>query len=141
MKRVTLIIKNAYKSYQHGQFDLLRLHVFDPLCMLAACVINGACLEAYSPPLKQNIPNKSLSLENLNEQIKNLKSVPALEKLKNDFNERFKICPKDKETLWLETIQKLVASEFFELEDAINFGQELENANPNYQQKSLTLPA
>ncbi|MCQ2779427.1 hypothetical protein JT163_07330 [Helicobacter pylori] len=37
--------------------------------------------------------------------------------------------------LWLETLQNLVASEFFELEDAINFGQELENANPNYQQK------
>ncbi|WP_033765409.1 hypothetical protein [Helicobacter pylori] len=87
------------------------------------------------PPLKQEMPNKSLSLENLNEQIKNLKSVPALEKLKNDFNERFKICPKDKETLWLETIQKLVASEFFELEDAINFGQELENANPSHVQK------
>ncbi len=103
--------------------------------MLAACVIGGACLEAFSPPLKQNIPNKSLSLEDLSEQIKNLKSAPALEKLKNDFNERFKICPKDKETLWLETIQNLVASEFFELEDAINFGQELENANPNYQQK------
>ncbi len=103
--------------------------------MLIACVINGACLEVFSPPLKQNLPNKSLSLEDLSEQIKNLKSAPALEKLKNDFNERFKICPKDKETLWLETIQNLVASEFFELEDAINFGQELENANPSHAQK------
>ncbi|WP_033771536.1 hypothetical protein [Helicobacter pylori] len=86
------------------------------------------------PPLKQEMP-KSVSLESLSEQIKNLKSEPALQKLKNSFNERFKICPKDKETLWLETIQNLVASEFFELEDAINFGQELENANPNYAQK------
>ncbi|AGT73913.1 hypothetical protein HPSA20_0675 [Helicobacter pylori SouthAfrica20] len=86
------------------------------------------------PPLKQEMP-KSVSLESLSEQIKNLKSEPALQKLKNSFNERFKICPKDKETLWLETIQNLVSSEFFELEDAISFGQELENANPNYQQK------
>ncbi|WP_121502857.1 hypothetical protein [Helicobacter pylori] len=104
------------------------------VCLLPVLLV-GLVWKLTRPPLKQNIPNKSLSLENLNEQIKNLQSVPALEKLKNDFNERFKICPKDKETLWLETIQKLVASEFFELEDAINFGQELENANPNYRQK------
>ncbi|PUB93216.1 hypothetical protein E5P56_02955 [Helicobacter pylori] len=107
--------------------------------ILFVCLIpvflGGFVWRLSRPPLKQNIPNKSLSLENLNEQIKNLKSAPALEKLKNDFNERFKICPKDKETLWLETIQKLVASEFFELEDAINFGQELESANPNHAQK------
>ncbi|GAA6802968.1 hypothetical protein HpCHN86_06650 [Helicobacter pylori] len=104
------------------------------ICLLPVLLV-GLVWRLSRPPLKQNLPNKSLSLENLNEQIKNLKSAPALEKLKNNFNERFKICPKDKETLWLETIQKLVASEFFELEDAINFGQELENANPNYQQK------
>ncbi|GAA7695567.1 hypothetical protein HpCOL3_06540 [Helicobacter pylori] len=104
------------------------------VCLLPVLLV-GLVWRLTRPPLKQNIPNKSLSLENLNEQIKNLKSAPALEKLKNDFNERFKICPKNKETLWLETIQKLVASEFFELEDAINFGQELENANPNYRQK------
>ncbi|EJB66847.1 hypothetical protein [Helicobacter pylori] len=104
------------------------------VCLLPVLLV-GLVWRLTRPPLKQNIPNKSLSLENLNERIKNLQSVPALEKLKNDFNERFKICPKDKETLWLETIQKLVASEFFELEDAINFGQELENANPNYRQK------
>ncbi|WP_305867092.1 hypothetical protein [Helicobacter pylori] len=106
------------------------------VCLLPVLLV-GLVWRLTRPPLKQEIPNKSLSLENLNEQIKNLKSAPALEKLKNDFNERFKIYPKDKdkETLWLETIQKLVASEFFELEDAINFGQELENANPNYQQK------
>ncbi|WP_283508301.1 hypothetical protein [Helicobacter pylori] len=104
------------------------------VCLLPVLLV-GLVWRLTRPPLKQNIPNKSLSLENLNEQIKNLQSVLALEKLKNDFNERFKICPKDKETLWLETIQKLVASEFFELEDAINFGQELENANPNYRQK------
>ncbi|GAA8198213.1 hypothetical protein HpDR150_06670 [Helicobacter pylori] len=64
-----------------------------------------------------------------------LKGEVEISGAKNSFNERFKICPKDKETLWLETIQNLVASEFFELEDAINFGQELENANPNYRQK------
>ncbi len=104
------------------------------VCLLPVLLV-GLVWRLTRPPLKQNIPNKSLSLENLNEQVKNLKSAPALEKLKNDFNERFKICPKDKETLWLETIQKLVASEFFELEDAINFGQELENANPNHVQK------
>ncbi|MFP6123205.1 hypothetical protein ACLGAH_06260 [Helicobacter pylori] len=104
------------------------------VCLLPVLLM-GLVWRLTRPPLKQNIPNKSLSLENLSEQIKNLKSVPALEKLKNDFNERFKICPKDKETLWLETIQKLVASEFFELEDAINFGQELENANPSHAQK------
>ncbi|GAA8344576.1 hypothetical protein HpDR29_01440 [Helicobacter pylori] len=104
------------------------------VCLLPVLLV-GLVWRLTRPPLKQNIPNKSLSLENLNEQIKNLKSVPALEKLKNRFNERFKICPKDKETLWLETIQKLVASEFFELEDAINFGQELENANPSHAQK------
>ncbi|GAA7958909.1 hypothetical protein COL6_04940 [Helicobacter pylori] len=104
------------------------------VCLLPVLLV-GLVWRLTRPPLKQNIPNKSLSLENLNEQIKNIKSVLALEKLKNSFNERFKICPKDKETLWLETIQKLVASEFFELEDAINFGQELENANPNYRQK------
>ncbi|WRA18080.1 hypothetical protein KVK73_03395 [Helicobacter pylori] len=104
------------------------------VCLLPVLLV-GLVWRLTRPPLKQNIPNKSLSLENLNEQIKNLQSVLALEKLKNSFNERFKICPKDKETLWLETIQKLVASEFFELEDAINFGQELENANPNYRQK------
>ncbi|GAA8331654.1 hypothetical protein HpKG99_00690 [Helicobacter pylori] len=104
------------------------------VCLLPVLLV-GLVWKLTRPPLKQEIPNKSLSLENLNEQIKNLKSVPALEKLKNDFNERFKICPKDKENLWLETIQKLVASEFFELEDAINFGQELENANPDYAQK------
>ncbi|MGN8401628.1 hypothetical protein ACR9KC_06965 [Helicobacter pylori] len=107
--------------------------------ILFVCLIpvflGGFVWRLTRPPLKQEIPNKSLSLENLNEQIKNLQSVLALEKLKNDFNERFKICPKDKETLWLETIQKLVASEFFELEDAINFGQELENANPSHAQK------
>ncbi|GAA7340179.1 hypothetical protein HpCK65_06600 [Helicobacter pylori] len=104
------------------------------VCLLPVLLV-GLVWRITRPPLKQEMPNKSLSLENLNEQIKNLKSAPALEKLKNDFNERFKICPKDKETLWLETIQKLVASEFFELEDAINFGQELENANPNHAQK------
>ncbi|WQR94007.1 hypothetical protein KVE67_02925 [Helicobacter pylori] len=104
------------------------------VCLLPVLLM-GLVWRLTRPPLKQEMPNKSLSLENLNEQIKNLKSAPALEKLKNNFNERFKICPKDKETLWLETIQKLVASEFFELEDAINFGQELENTNPNYQQK------
>ncbi|MGL2758050.1 hypothetical protein ACQJ8Z_04975 [Helicobacter pylori] len=106
------------------------------VCLLPVLLV-GLVWRLTRPPLKQNIPNKSLSLENLNEQIKNLKSAPALEKLKNDFNERFKICPKDKdkETLWLETIQNLVASEFFELEDAINFGQELENANPSHAQK------
>ncbi|MGL2901938.1 hypothetical protein ACQKA0_06135 [Helicobacter pylori] len=104
------------------------------VCLLPVLLV-GLVWRLTRPPLKQEMPNKSLSLENLNEQVKNLKSVPALEKLKNDFNERFKICPKNKETLWLETIQKLVASEFFELEDAINFGQELENANPNHAQK------
>ncbi|WQV04492.1 hypothetical protein KVM35_03305 [Helicobacter pylori] len=104
------------------------------VCLLPVLLV-GLVWRLTRPPLKQEIPNKSLSLENLNEQIKNLKSALALEKLKNDFNERFKICSKDKETLWLETIQNLVASEFFELEDAINFGQELENANPNYRQK------
>ncbi|RVY81152.1 hypothetical protein ECE49_06800 [Helicobacter pylori] len=106
------------------------------VCLLPVLLM-GLAWRLFRPPLKQNIPNKSLFLEDLNEQIKNLKSAPALEKLKNNFNERFKICPKDKdkETLWLETIQNLVSSEFFELEDAINFGQELENANPNYQQK------
>ncbi len=108
------------------------------VCLLPVLLM-GLAWRFFLPPLKQDIPNKSLSLENLNEQIKNLKSAPALEKLKNSFNERFKICPKDKdkdkETLWLETIQKLVASEFFELEDAINFGQELENANPSHAQK------
>ncbi|MEJ8622274.1 hypothetical protein MMN32_03065 [Helicobacter pylori] len=104
------------------------------VCLLPVLLV-GLVWRITRPPLKQEMPNKSLSLENLNEQIKNLKNAPALEKLKNDFNERFKICPKDKETLWLETIQKLVASEFFELEDAINFGQELENANPNHAQK------
>ncbi len=103
------------------------------VCLLPVLLV-GLAWRLSRPPLK-NIPNKSLSLEDLNEQIKNLKSAPALEKLKNSFNERFKICPKDKETLWLETIQNLVASEFFELEDAINFGQELENANPNHAQK------
>ncbi|ADO02251.1 hypothetical protein KVM08_03090 [Helicobacter pylori] len=104
------------------------------ICLIPV-FLGGLVWRLSRPPLKQEIPNKNLSLENLNEQIKNLQSVPALEKLKNNFNERFKICPKDKETLWLETIQNLVASEFFELEDAINFGQELENANPNYRQK------
>ncbi len=103
------------------------------VCLLPVLLV-GLAWRFFRPPLK-NIPNKSLSLEDLSEQIKNLKSAPALEKLKNSFNERFKICPKDKETLWLEVIQNLVASEFFELEDAINFGQELENANPNYAQK------
>ncbi|MGN8423927.1 hypothetical protein ACR9KZ_01855 [Helicobacter pylori] len=104
------------------------------VCLLPVLLM-GLTWRLFRPPLKQNIPNKSLSLEYLSEQIKNLKSVQALEKLKNSFNERFKICPKDKETLWLETLQNLVASEFFELEDAINFGQELENTNPNYVQK------
>ncbi len=104
------------------------------ICLLPVLLV-GLVWRLSRPPLKQNIPNKSLSLEDLSEQIKNLKSTQALEKLKNSFNERFKICPNDKETLWLETIQNLVASEFFELEDAINFGQELENANPSYAQK------
>ncbi len=104
------------------------------VCLLPVLVV-GLVWRFSRPPLKQNIPNKSLSLEDLSEQVKNLKSAQALEKLKNSFNERFKICPNDKETLWLETIQNLVASEFFELESAINFGQELENANPSYAQK------
>ncbi len=104
------------------------------ICLLPVLLV-GLVWRLSRPTLKQNIPNKSFSLENLNEQVKNLKSSPALEKLKNSFNDRFKICPKDKETLWLETIQNLVASEFFELESAINFGQELENANPSYAQK------
>ncbi|WP_187926753.1 hypothetical protein [Helicobacter pylori] len=103
-------------------------------CLLPVLFV-GLAWRLSRPPLKQNIPNRSLSLEDLSEQVKNLKSAPALEKLKNSFNERFKICPKDKETLWLETIQNLVASEFFELEDAINFGQDLENANPSLAQK------
>ncbi|WQV01796.1 hypothetical protein KVK74_04105 [Helicobacter pylori] len=103
------------------------------VCLFPVLLV-GLVWRLSRPPLKQEMP-KSVSLESLKEQIKNLKSEPALQKLKNSFNERFKICPKDKETLWLETIQNLVASEFFELEDAINFGQELENANPNYQQK------
>lgn len=103
-------------------------------CLLPVLLV-GLVWRLSRPPLKQNLPNKSLSLENLSEQVKNLKSAQALEKLKNSFNEHFKICPKDKETLWLETIQNLVASEFFELEDAINFGQELENANPSHAQK------
>ncbi len=104
------------------------------VCLLPVLLV-GLVWRLSRPPLKQNLPNKSLSLENLSEQIKNLKSVPTLEKFKNSFNERFKIFPKDKETLWLETIQNLVASEFFELEDAINFGQELEKANPSHAQK------
>ncbi|GHP97040.1 hypothetical protein [Helicobacter pylori] len=104
------------------------------VCLLPVLLV-GLVWRLSRPPLRQNLPNKSLSLENLSEQIKNLKSTPALGKLKNSFNERFKICPKDKETLWLETIQNLVASEFFELEDAINFGQELEKANPSHAQK------
>ncbi len=104
------------------------------VCLLPVLLV-GLAWRLSRPPLKQNLPNKSLSLKDLSEQIKNLKSAQALEKLKNSFNERFKICPKDKETLWLETIQNLVASEFFELEDAINFGQELEKANPGYAQK------
>ncbi|WP_033603924.1 hypothetical protein [Helicobacter pylori] len=103
------------------------------VCLFPVLLV-GLVWRLSCPPLKQEMP-KSVSLESLKEQIKNLKSEPALQKLKNSFNERFKICPKDKETLWLETIQNLVASEFFELEDAINFGQELENANPNYRQK------
>ncbi|WRB78921.1 hypothetical protein KVE81_03675 [Helicobacter pylori] len=103
-------------------------------CLLPVLLV-GLVWRLSRPPLKQNIPNKSLSLKDLSEQIKNLKSAQALEKLKNSFNERFKIYPKDKETLWLETIQNLVASEFFELEDAINFGQELEKANPSHVQK------
>ncbi|GAA7225126.1 hypothetical protein HpCK27_12320 [Helicobacter pylori] len=103
------------------------------VCLLPVLLM-GLAWRLSRPPLKQNI-SKSLSLKDLSGQIKNLKSVPALEKLKNSFNERFKICPKDKETLWLETIQNLVASEFFELEDAINFGQELESANPSHAQK------
>ncbi len=103
------------------------------VCLFPVLLV-GLVWRLSRPPLKQEMP-KSVSLESLSEQIKNLKSEPALQKLKNSFNERFKICPKDKETLWLETIQNLVASEFFELEDAINFGQELENANPNYVQK------
>ncbi|QQX49538.1 hypothetical protein [Helicobacter pylori] len=103
-------------------------------CLLPVLLV-GLAWRLSRPPLKQNISNKSFSLEGLNEQVKNLKSAPTLEKLKNSFNERFKICPKDKETLWLETIQNLVASEFFELEDAINFGQDLENANPSHAQK------
>ncbi|GAA7229490.1 hypothetical protein HpCK30_15150 [Helicobacter pylori] len=104
------------------------------VCLLPVLLV-GLVWRLSRPPLKQNLPNKSLSLKDLSEQIKNLKSAPALKKLKNSFNERFKICPKDKETLWLETIQNLVASEFFELEDAINFGQELEKANPSHAQK------
>ncbi|KOO66923.1 hypothetical protein [Helicobacter pylori] len=104
------------------------------VCLLPVLLV-GLAWRLSRPPLKQNLSNKSLSLKDLSEQIKNLKSAPALEKLKNSFNERFKICPNDKETLWLETIQNLVASEFFELEDAINFGQELENANPSHVQK------
>ncbi|BAJ55253.1 hypothetical protein [Helicobacter pylori] len=103
-------------------------------CLLPVLLV-GLVWRLSRPPLKQNLPNKSLSLKDLSEQVKNLKSAPALEKLKNSFNERFKICHKDKETLWLETIQNLVASEFFELEDAINFGQELEKANPSHAQK------
>ncbi len=104
------------------------------VCLLPVLVV-GLVWRFYRASLKPEIPNKSLSLEDLSEQVKNLKSAQALEKLKNSFNERFKICPNDKETLWLETIQNLVASEFFELESAINFGQELENANPSYAQK------
>ncbi|BAW75023.1 hypothetical protein [Helicobacter pylori] len=104
------------------------------VCLLPVLLV-GLVWRLSRPPLKQNMPNKSLSLKDLSEQIKNLKSAQALEKLKNSFNERFKIYPKDKETLWLETIQNLVASEFFELEDAINFGQELEKANPSHAQK------
>ncbi|UOR38454.1 hypothetical protein MPF94_03715 [Helicobacter pylori] len=103
-------------------------------CLLPVLLV-GLVWRLSRPPLNQNLPNKSLSLKDLSEQIKSLKSTPALEKLKNSFNECFKICPKDKETLWLETIQNLVASEFFELEDAINFGQELEKANPSHAQK------
>ncbi|WQR63932.1 hypothetical protein KVD98_03240 [Helicobacter pylori] len=103
-------------------------------CLLPVLLV-GLAWRLSRPPLKQNLPNKSLSLKDLSEQVKNLKSVLALEKLKNSFNERFKIYPKDKETLWLETIQNLVASEFFELEDAIDFGQELEKANPSHAQK------
>ncbi|AFX89965.1 hypothetical protein [Helicobacter pylori] len=104
------------------------------VCLLPMLLV-GLAWRFYRTSLKPEMPNKSLSLEDLSEQVKNLKSESALEKLKNSFNERFKICPKDKETLWLETIQNLVASEFFELESAINFGQELENANPSYAQK------
>ncbi|CAJ99831.1 hypothetical protein [Helicobacter acinonychis] len=104
------------------------------VCLLPVLLL-GLVWRLFRTPLKQEIPNISVSLESLSEQVKNLKSELALQKLKNSFNERFKICPKDKETLWLETIQNLVSSEFFELESAINFGQDLENANPNYAQK------
>lgn len=64
--------------------------------MLAACVIGGACLEAFSPPLKQNLPNKSLSLKDLSEQVKNLKSAPALENLKTALMSVLKFAPKTK---------------------------------------------
>ncbi len=104
------------------------------VCLLPVLLV-GLAWKFFRASLKQEIPNRGVSLEDLIEQIKNLKSESDLEKLKNNFNERFKICPKDKEALWLETIQNLVSSEFFELESAINFGQDLESANPNHAQK------
>ncbi|AFI06351.1 hypothetical protein HCD_06760 [Helicobacter cetorum MIT 99-5656] len=104
------------------------------LCLLPVLLI-GLAWRFSRAPLKQELPKKSVSLESLHQQVKSLKSEQALQKLKDSFYKHFKICPKDKESLWLDTIQILVASEFFELENAINFGQDLESANPNYQQK------
>ncbi|MCQ2779520.1 UDP-N-acetylglucosamine 1-carboxyvinyltransferase, partial [Helicobacter pylori] len=65
------------------------------VCLLPVLLV-GLAWRLSRPPLKQNIPNKSLSLENLSEQIKNLKSPPPLKKNKKNIKERFKICPQKK---------------------------------------------
>ncbi|WP_104748629.1 hypothetical protein [Helicobacter cetorum] len=105
------------------------------ICLLPILLLGLALRFSLAPTKVKPKAKKPLTLEALHQQIKAIQNEQSLQEIKESFYKYFKLCPEEKLNLWLETIQELIASEFFELESAIKFGQDLEDANPNHQQE------
>ncbi|WP_104760981.1 hypothetical protein [Helicobacter cetorum] len=105
------------------------------ICLIPILLLGLALRFALAPAKTKSQANQIPTLESLHQQVKGIKNEKSLRNCQEIFIQYFKICPEDKLNLWLEVIQELIASEFFELENAIKFGQDLETTNPNYQQE------
>ncbi|AFI04207.1 hypothetical protein [Helicobacter cetorum] len=105
------------------------------ICLIPILLLGLALRFALAPTKTKSKANQIPTLESLHQQVKGIKNEKSLRNCQETFIQYFKICPEDKLNLWLEVIQELIASEFFELENAIKFGQDLETTNPNYQQE------